>query len=292
MNDEALLVNLNTADLDELQKVPGVGPAMAERILAARPFTSIEDLHRVSGIGPSVIDRMRPYLSPPEEIGEPAPVEFQETETGIEAESIPAEIAEEESTEAELQMEEPEGEIAEAEIEIGEPAEMEIPEIQAEAAKPAPVPAAADSKAVTREQAIAVAFLVGFLALLLAIALNLGFLAMINGGLRYANPAQVEGLRRQVEGLNSQAEILQQDLGGLRTRVDKLEGLSGRVAEVEKVASQLRGEMDEATASIEQLSTTVAELSTTVEELQARTGRFENFLASLRELLNGLFGSK
>jgi len=34
----ANIVNLNTAQSDELTKLPGVGPAMAERITAARPF--------------------------------------------------------------------------------------------------------------------------------------------------------------------------------------------------------------------------------------------------------------
>lgn len=289
MNDKSLLVNLNTANLDELQTVPGVGPAMAERILAARPFDSIEDLQRVSGIGPSVIDRMRPYLSSPEQISEPALVEVQETEAASEAESEPEEIPEEE----------PENEAVEAELETTEPAEIEMPETQPDEEKkveptpePAPVPAAPYPKAATRGQAFWISFSGSILALLLAIGLSLGFLAMVNGGLRYANPAQVEAIRRQVDGLNSQAEILQQDLGGLRTRVDKLEGLSGRVGEVEKATTQLRSDMDEVTASIEQLTTSVTALNTTVEELQSRTSRFEDFLNSLRELLNGLFGSK
>jgi len=40
----------------------------------------------------------------------------------------------------------------------------------------------------------------------------------------------------------------------LRTRVDELEGLSGRVGEVEKAAAQLRSDMDEAASSIVQLT--------------------------------------
>jgi competence ComEA-like helix-hairpin-helix protein len=55
-------VDLNRADLDALQTLPGIGPAIAERILVTRreqPFTSIEDLTRVRGIGPATVERLR-----------------------------------------------------------------------------------------------------------------------------------------------------------------------------------------------------------------------------------------
>lgn len=44
-------VNINTASADELTRIVHVGPAIAQRIIAARPFGSLEDLLRVSGIG-------------------------------------------------------------------------------------------------------------------------------------------------------------------------------------------------------------------------------------------------
>ena len=48
-------VNLNTAGADELDALPGIGPATAEKIVADRqsngPFADVEDLKRVSGIG-------------------------------------------------------------------------------------------------------------------------------------------------------------------------------------------------------------------------------------------------
>lgn len=55
-------VNLNTATLSELETLPGVGPALAQKIVAARqqqPFTSLEDLDRLPGIGTSKRDALR-----------------------------------------------------------------------------------------------------------------------------------------------------------------------------------------------------------------------------------------
>ena len=44
-------VDLNTADQAALESLPGVGPALAGAIIAARPFKSVEDLKNVKGIG-------------------------------------------------------------------------------------------------------------------------------------------------------------------------------------------------------------------------------------------------
>ncbi len=45
------LVNINTATLDELDTLPGVGPATAQKIIDARPFSSVGDIEQVAGIG-------------------------------------------------------------------------------------------------------------------------------------------------------------------------------------------------------------------------------------------------
>lgn len=56
-------VNLNTATLSELDDLPRIGPARAAAILQEReargPFASVEELSRVPGLGPAAIARLR-----------------------------------------------------------------------------------------------------------------------------------------------------------------------------------------------------------------------------------------
>jgi competence protein ComEA len=59
-------VDINRASAEELQRLPGIGPKMAERILEERrklPFRSVEDLRRVHGIGPKTLERLRPHVT-------------------------------------------------------------------------------------------------------------------------------------------------------------------------------------------------------------------------------------
>ncbi len=55
-------IDINTATERELRTVPGIGPVMAARIIAARPFRSADDLTKVSGIGDKKYAQMRPYF--------------------------------------------------------------------------------------------------------------------------------------------------------------------------------------------------------------------------------------
>jgi len=52
-------VNINTATLEELETLPGVGPVIARRIAEGRPYKSVGDLTRVKGIGKKMLERIR-----------------------------------------------------------------------------------------------------------------------------------------------------------------------------------------------------------------------------------------
>lgn len=59
-------VNVNTASAAELELLPGIGPALASRIIAHRtehgPFKALGDLDRVKGIGPKLLERVKPLV--------------------------------------------------------------------------------------------------------------------------------------------------------------------------------------------------------------------------------------
>jgi competence protein ComEA len=55
-------VDVNHATPAELETLPGVGPALAARIVQARPFRSVDELAKVPGIGPRTLERLRPAV--------------------------------------------------------------------------------------------------------------------------------------------------------------------------------------------------------------------------------------
>ncbi|MCY3714568.1 MAG: helix-hairpin-helix domain-containing protein [Gemmatimonadetes bacterium] len=61
-----LLVPVNSAPASELQKLPGIGPKLAEAIIEYRtrsgPFERVEQLLEVKGIGPAKLGRIRPLV--------------------------------------------------------------------------------------------------------------------------------------------------------------------------------------------------------------------------------------
>ena len=60
-------VDLNTAGVAELERLPGIGYELAGRIVEFRSthggFTSAEDLTKVRGIGPKTIETLRDYIA-------------------------------------------------------------------------------------------------------------------------------------------------------------------------------------------------------------------------------------
>ncbi|UBV43300.1 ComEA family DNA-binding protein [Deinococcus taeanensis] len=56
-------VNLNTASAEQLEALPKVGPALAARIMAARPYRSLADLDRVKGVGAATLHTLTPLVT-------------------------------------------------------------------------------------------------------------------------------------------------------------------------------------------------------------------------------------
>lgn len=65
-NEDDTLVNINTADIDELMEIKGIGRSKAKAIIEYRDkmgnFNSIDDIKNVDGIGDSLFEKIKMYI--------------------------------------------------------------------------------------------------------------------------------------------------------------------------------------------------------------------------------------
>jgi cell division protein FtsL len=132
-------------------------------------------------------------------------------------------------------------------------------------------------------------FATNFLTAMVAILLTLIVLAGINGSLRFATQAEFQSLQRESSQLSTQAETLQQELAGLRSRVDTLEGLGERLVVMESTQEQFSTDLETTNQLVSDVQSDLTVLNEQVEQQSERTQRFETFLLDLQALLSGLF---
>jgi DNA repair exonuclease SbcCD ATPase subunit len=305
MDQENQIIDINTADVESLTDLQGVGTHLAQRIIEARPFTSIDDLTRVRGISEKDVERLHPFLHISEtfresHVSEDIEVEALsdvsgETNEMAETDSELIEVADSDNDFSAVDQEGASDELVEADIgesgdvdEIDSISEDQIPEtdqfesesdieedqepFQEESEQLEEVhPEIAPSQPVfiTRGGACGLVLIGGFITLILAVAVTLGIISSVNQGrLNYASPSQVAALQSQNEILSSQSKTLADDINSLRTRMDNLESLSGQVSVLETEISSLREEFDQLKIQVAANQSAYEELATQVEIIE------------------------
>ncbi len=307
-------VDLNHAPLDALVRLPGIGPALAQRIIEARPFNTPDDLVRVSGIGSVLLERLRPYLTvsviepvtpditeasgaavAPEEPGAESPVEVLtpaveslDVTRGEEA------ILSESQSQAEITSmpeEAPAAEFQDVTPPMGGTDTTPMPEGEtgettpaAEVAVPT-LPVSSAEKLLTRREVITWVVVSNLVTLFLAVVLALLFLGLINGTLRYTSLAQFRQFRAEVTLLSERVDRLERNLETMTARVQALEGLSARVTGLESQISELSNGLEQAREDIQAVQTLVKGFDQRLSTVEAASARFERFLSGLRQLL-------
>ncbi|KAA3643815.1 MAG: hypothetical protein DWQ07_17005 [Chloroflexi bacterium] len=235
-------IDLNRSELKELINIPGVGNALAERIIEGRPYASAEDLSGVRGIGPAFYERIRPFItvqnnqeSTPDDSSNRADADQQHPSAGIESSDVSSTI------------QSPEG--------------------------------------VTRGEALWLAGGSALISIVITLVLTLGVLGVINGGLRFTRLGEFAELNRQADTLASDLAFMEGEVSDLRTRLDTLETLSGRMTAIENDLETIESASTAAIEQVAEMEAEFATLSTDLEEIQAEISVFQNFLDGLRTLL-------
>ena len=281
MNEKTILQLLNTGDQETLIGLPGIGPALANRLIAERPFDSLKAVEAVNGISSNLLQRLSDMPQ------EPMPNLSADSESVLEAE--PQIVDETPSkprlTDIKERIESGGQKIKEGLSGLGETAKN-----RGQAARQTMEKLPQKFEEATKSHGSLGTILVSsVITALVTILLTLIVLGGINGSLKFATSSQIQSMQREASQLSAQVDTLQQDLNDLRGRVDLLEGLGDRTVALEMAQEQLAADQETANEQMPALQTNMAALDEKVSLQEERTQRFETFLTDLQTLLSNLF---
>ena len=345
MNQTQLLTLFNEASQDELIVLSGIGPALADRLVAARPFDSLGGAKKVSGITAVLLDRLieagseeAPQPAAEDQVVEevqvvdetqmaPEPQAIEEVQVVDETQMTPEPQAiEDVQVVDEIQMT-PDPQIVEEKQEVDK--DQNASEFLVEDETPTGS-RLSDIKETFKEKSQAISegltelgehvskrgqatrqavgalsekleqsaknrgqlwtvLISSTITALAAILLTLAVLGGINGSLKFATGSQYATMQREAAQMASQVALLQQDLDGLRGRVDMLEGFGERTVALEKAQEQLAADVEAASQQVTDMQDQVIAMNEKITQQEERTLRFDTFLKELQTLLGNLF---
>ncbi len=266
-------VDLNTATAADLEALPGIGSAYAQRIIERRqqkgPFTDIAQIKEVRGIGDALYTRINDRLTVGEEAVEQAPLEEVEP------------MVVETETETEPDLEEIESEAEEVEL----PSEETGPEPESEEVEPSAVAGR------VWWWELAKSLLIVAVSALLGVAISLGVIYSYNGTLNFSKHRDMVALKAQTERLQRASDSLQSDLEAVTGRVEDLEVLKGDVERLQTDLEQIGKDVEAITGRVgdlEEKVKVIEALKRDVQSLEADVGDLKKGVESLQADVGGL----
>ena len=259
---EKLVVNVNDADIETLQQLPGIGEFLAERIIEGRPFSQVEDLLEIQGVGKAKYGRIKSHL----------------------------EITEIKTVDSELELSAPELLISED----GRDQDLSDDEVRRRLEEMGPIPKPRVSKRIpsrktlSRAETLWLVFGVGFIAILLSVITTLVIMAGINNTLDFNRLETIQTIDSILTDLERQLIDLTADLDSIDRRVQPLEGLSGRMMSVEGELGSVQADVDEALFTVGTMQTELEFILTETTRLSEQVVQFDNFLVGLEELMRAI----
>lgn len=129
---------------------------------------------------------------------------------------------------------------------------------------------------------------VGLITLFLSVCLSLSILGAANGGLRYGSKNQVLLMESEIAGLTAQLNEQEQDLAGLRSRLQTLEALDSRVGSVEQESTVISQEIEAQASEVQAMREELQAAQDELKKMAAGSQDFQTFLQGLAELLSKL----
>lgn len=281
MDETKILYLFNNGTYDELVVLPGIGPVLAKRLIAARPFDSLIAVQGVKGISANLLNRLSEVtLEPDTPPSDPTP-----STPSPESQSVDETPAEAPPTDIKERIKEKSQDIKQGLSGLGETVTKQGQAVR-QTVETIPEKFEQASKS---HGSLWTTLISSAITALVTILLTLAVLGGINGSLKFATGSQYRTTEREVSQLAAQVDTLQQDLDDLRGRVDMLEGLGDRTAELEKSQLQLVADLETTTQQLTDIQAEVTALDEKVTSQEERTQRFETFLIDLQTMLGNLF---
>lgn len=264
--EEDLRVEPNVAEVEELVQLPGVGKALANRIIEARPYTNLEDMLRVQGLGKTAIDRLAPYLLFGQEV-EPAKGAKGPVEEGTDQEDEPT--AEDYGGEVERRVEIP-----------------KLEEVEPKVVPPLGGPRIAkERQPYSRGATVWLVLGTAVISVVISVLMSLAILSGINRTLNISQHSVVRQMATDLAALQADMDDVYSRMEALGRRIEAIEGLSGRVMTVEGEFTALRNDIAESLEQLNSARTLIDDLESEVGILSESVGRFDVFLDGLEQLL-------